>query len=195
MCADRAGAIVFAYDHGVVAPGERAALGEPPWWIASAPIHPRRSLSDHGWTRIRAHGPMCDRRRGHTVAAMQDTAIRVHDLHKTYDGQPVLRGVSFAVGTGEIFGIAGRNGAGKTTTVEILQGLRGRDSGAVEVLGFDPGRDRKALRPLLGSQLQTSALPDRLRVGEALRLGFARLGGARAEWRQSSLVHGALTLY
>jgi ABC-2 type transport system ATP-binding protein len=105
---------------------------------------------------------------------MKTTAIEVHDLHKSYHGQPVLQGVSFAVGAGEIFGIAGANGAGKTTTAEILQGLRGRDSGELRVLGFDPGRERKRLRRLLGAQLQTSSLPDRLRVGEALTL-FARL--------------------
>jgi ABC-2 type transport system ATP-binding protein len=113
---------------------------------------------------------------------MKRTAIEVHDLHKSYGGNAVLRGVTFAVGEGEIFGIAGRNGAGKTPTVEILQGLRGRDEGSVEVLGFDPARDRRRLRSLLGSQLQTSALPDRLRVGEALRL-FARLAGDVVDWR------------
>jgi ABC-2 type transport system ATP-binding protein len=112
---------------------------------------------------------------------MHNTAIEVHDLHKSYNGEPVLRGVSFAVRDGEIFGLAGRNGAGKTTTVEILQGLRARDSGRVSVLGFDPGAERRHLRPLLGAQLQTSALPDRLRVGEALRL-FARLAGDRVDW-------------
>jgi ABC-2 type transport system ATP-binding protein len=114
---------------------------------------------------------------------MQNTAIEVYDLEKSYDGQPVLRGVSFAVNAGEIFGVAGRNGAGKTTTAEILQGLRSRDGGRVDVLGFDPGRERRQLRPLLGAQLQTSALPERLRVGEALRL-FARLAAARGDWRE-----------
>lgn len=59
----------------------------------------------------------------------------------------------------------------------------GRDGGRVELLGFDPGRDRKRLRPLLDAQLQTSALPKRLRVGEALRL-LARLAGARLDWRE-----------
>jgi len=113
---------------------------------------------------------------------MNTTAIHLDNLHKSYDGQPVLRGLSFSVESGEIFGIAGRNGAGKTTTIEILQGLRGRDSGAVEVLGLDPARDRARLRPLIGAQLQTSALPDRLRVGEALRL-FARLAGGVVDWR------------
>jgi ABC-2 type transport system ATP-binding protein len=110
-------------------------------------------------------------------------AIEVHDLQKSYDGQPVLRGLSFTVGAGEIFGIAGRNGAGKTTTIEILQGLRSRDGGSVEVLGLDPGRERARLRPLVGAQLQTSALPDRLRVGEALRL-FAKLAGDIVDWRE-----------
>jgi ABC-2 type transport system ATP-binding protein len=118
---------------------------------------------------------------GHSVAGMKPIAIEVQDLNKSYAGRPVLAGVTFAVGEGEIFGIAGRNGAGKTTTVEILQGLRRRDSGGVDVLGLDPARDRKRLRPLVGAQLQTSALPDRLRVGEALRL-FARLAGDRVDW-------------
>ena len=126
---------------------------------------------------------MCKCRPALSVAGMQNTAIEVHDLKKSYDGRPVLRGVSFSVRAGEIFGIAGRNGAGKTTTAEILQGLRSRDGGRVDVLGFDPGRERRRLRPLLGAQLQTSALPERLRVGEALRL-FARLAPARSDWRQ-----------
>jgi ABC-2 type transport system ATP-binding protein len=125
---------------------------------------------------------MCDRPRPLSVSGMHDTAIQVHDLHKSYNGQPVLRGLSFAVDVGEIFGIAGRNGAGKTTTVEILQGLRRRDAGTVQVLGYDPARERARLRPLIGAQLQTSALPDRLRVGEALRL-FARLAGDTVDWR------------
>jgi ABC-2 type transport system ATP-binding protein len=118
-----------------------------------------------------------------SVGSMQTTAIEVHDLHKSYGGRPVLDGVTFAVGEREIFGIAGRNGAGKTTTVEILQGLRRRDAGMVEVLGLDPTRERKRLRRLIGSQLQTSALPDRLRVGESLRL-FAKLAGDRVDWRE-----------
>jgi ABC-2 type transport system ATP-binding protein len=117
-----------------------------------------------------------------SVEGMMNPAIEVHDLHKSYKDQPVLRGLSLTVGAGEIFGIAGRNGAGKTTTIEILQGLRRRDAGRVEVLGLDPEHERARLRPLIGAQLQTSALPDRLRVGEALRL-FARLAGDVVDWR------------
>lgn len=120
---------------------------------------------------------------------MDGTAIEVSDLRKDYDGRPVLRGVDFSVAAGEIFGIAGRNGAGKTTTVEVVQGLRPFDSGAVRVLGFDPRVDRGALRGLIGSQLQTSALPDRLRVGEALQL-FAGLAGDVVDWRALASVWG-----
>jgi ABC-2 type transport system ATP-binding protein len=112
-----------------------------------------------------------------------NTAIEIHNLQKSYNGRAVLRGLSFTVGAGEVFGIAGRNGAGKTTTIEILQGLRSRDGGRIEVLGLDPASERARLRPLLGAQLQTSALPDRLRVGEALRL-FAKLAGDSVDWRQ-----------
>lgn len=113
---------------------------------------------------------------------MGSAHIEVHGLLKSYNGDLALRGLSFAVGRGQIFGICGRNGAGKTTTVEIVQGLRSRDGGRVEVLGLDPARDRARLRPLVGAQLQSSALPERLRVGEALRL-FARIAGDVVDWR------------
>jgi ABC-2 type transport system ATP-binding protein len=125
---------------------------------------------------------MCKPVGARSVGGMKPTAIEVNDLHKSYGERAVLRGLTFAIGEGEIFGIAGRNGAGKTTTVEILQGLRRHDAGSLRVLGLDPTRERRRLRPLVGAQLQTSALPDRLRVGEALRL-FARLAGDRVDWR------------
>jgi ABC-2 type transport system ATP-binding protein len=129
------------------------------------------------------------RRPAVSVTVMGHLAIEVDDLRKRYDGRPVLRGVTFSVAEGEIFGLAGRNGAGKTTTVETVQGLRQADGGSVRVLGLDPVRDRAALRPLIGAQLQTSALPDRLRVGEALRL-FARLAGDVVDWRELSATWG-----
>ena len=100
---------------------------------------------------------------------MQCTAIEVHDLYKACDGQPVLLGVSFAVGGNGIFGIGGRDSAGWATTVPILQGLRSRDGGHVAMLCRDPSGERERRRPHLGAQLQTSVLVDPLRVGEALR--------------------------
>jgi ABC-2 type transport system ATP-binding protein len=132
---------------------------------------------------------MSDRLVVRSFDGMTDAAIEVHDLRKSYEGRPVLRGLSFDVLPGEIFGIAGPNGAGKTTTVEIIQGLRARDRGHVTVLGIDPARDRTRLRPLIGAQLQTSALPDRLRVGEALQL-FAQLAGDVVDWRALAQVWG-----
>lgn len=99
--------------------------------------------------------------------------VDVERLQKKYGGVAVITDVTFSVRRGEIFGILGPNGAGKTTTVECLQGLRSRDGGKLAVLGLDPNRDAGRLRRRTGSQLQSSALPDRLRVGEAIEL-FAR---------------------
>jgi ABC-2 type transport system ATP-binding protein len=100
--------------------------------------------------------------------------VEVDGLGKRYGSTEVLRGVSFSVGRGELFGLLGTNGAGKTTTVEILQGLRRADRGAASVLGIDPATSGDRLRRRIGAQLQNAALPDKLRVGEALRL-FASL--------------------
>ena len=82
----------------------------------------------------------------------------------------VVDGLDLDVPAGEIVGLIGANGAGKTTTVECIQGLRKPDSGQLRVLGLDPVTQAEQLRPLVGSQLQHSALPDRLRVAEALDL-------------------------
>lgn len=103
-----------------------------------------------------------------------DTVISVENLHKRYRDAVAVQDISFQVRRGEVFGILGPNGAGKTTTVECLQGLRTADRGRLAVLGLDPGRDAGRLRRRTGSQLQSSALPERLRVGEAIRL-FGRL--------------------
>jgi ABC-2 type transport system ATP-binding protein len=96
--------------------------------------------------------------------------IEVEGLTKRYGGHLAVDDVGFKVTEGEIFGILGVNGAGKTTTVECLQGLRRPDRGRMRVLGLDPRTAGSQLRALVGSQLQASALPDRVRVDEAVRL-------------------------
>jgi ABC-2 type transport system ATP-binding protein len=96
--------------------------------------------------------------------------IAVEHLHKAYGSTIAVDDVSFMVKAGEIFGILGRNGAGKTTTVECITGLRGPDRGEISVLGLDPRRDRRELHERVGVQLQDSALPDRIRVAEAVEL-------------------------
>jgi ABC-2 type transport system ATP-binding protein len=104
----------------------------------------------------------------------ESDVITVRDLRKSYGGRPVVDGLDLDVRAGEIVGLIGANGAGKTTTVECIQGLRRPDSGVLRVLGMDPARDAERLRPLIGSQLQDSALPDRLRVAEAVELFTTR---------------------
>jgi len=108
-------------------------------------------------------------------------AVQVRELAKRYGNVRALAGVTFEVEPGEIFGIIGANGSGKTTAIECLQGLRRRDSGEVHVLGLDPQAEREALRHRIGSQLQDSALPERLKVWEALDL-FGSLSPRSRDW-------------
>ena len=96
--------------------------------------------------------------------------IEVTGLRKEYGPTVAVADVSFTVRAGEIFGILGRNGAGKTTTVECITGLRTADRGEISVLGLDPRRDRHELHERVGVQLQESALPDLMTVGEAAEL-------------------------
>ncbi len=96
--------------------------------------------------------------------------IEVANLYKRYGETMAVSDISLRVRRGEIFAIVGPNGAGKTTTVEMVAGLRRPDGGTVRVLGLDPHRDDAALRQRIGVQLQQAALPDRLRVGEAVDL-------------------------
>src|SRR5258708_3879515 len=102
--------------------------------------------------------------------AMTNSILQVENLVKKYDKVEAVRGVSFAVEEGEVFGLLGPNGAGKTTTVEILEGLRTPDGGRVSVCGLDPQRDSQALKREIGAALQATSLPDKIRVMEALRL-------------------------
>jgi ABC-2 type transport system ATP-binding protein len=98
------------------------------------------------------------------------SAVSVSDLRKSYNGLQALRGVSFEIAQGEIFGLLGPNGAGKTTTVEILEGYRERDGGSVTVLGEDPATAGLAWRERIGVVLQSSSFYDSLSVAENLAL-------------------------
>ena len=98
------------------------------------------------------------------------SAVAVSGLTKAYGGQDALRGISFEIEEGEVFGLLGPNGAGKTTTVEILEGYRRRDSGEVSVLGVDPADADGGWRDRIGIVLQSSAMYPRLTVFEHMRL-------------------------
>lgn len=112
-------------------------------------------------------------------------AVQVRDLRKHYGATQAVAGATFAIDEGEIFGIIGPNGSGKTTTVECLQGLRQADSGEMRVLGLDPREDAAELRRRIGSQLQQSALPERMRTWEALDL-FGSLKGNGTGWQRAA---------
>ena len=96
--------------------------------------------------------------------------IEVQNLRKKYGSTVAVDNISFNVQQGEIFTIVGPNGAGKSTTVESIMGLRQPDGGTIRVLGLDPQKDEQELRQRIGIQLQQAALPERLKVWEALNL-------------------------
>jgi ABC-2 type transport system ATP-binding protein len=97
-----------------------------------------------------------------------ENIIQVQDLRKSYGDLKAVDGISFGVSAGEVFGILGPNGAGKTTTVEILEGMRAPDSGIAVVNGIDVQKDPRAVKKIIGIQLQSSAFFDRLSLVEIL---------------------------
>jgi ABC-2 type transport system ATP-binding protein len=97
-------------------------------------------------------------------------AITVSDLRKSYGQVEAVRGISFEIAQGEVFGLLGPNGAGKTTTVEVLEGYRDRDGGSVSVLGVDPQRAGGEWRERIGIVLQSSAMYPNLTVDEHVRV-------------------------
>lgn len=111
-----------------------------------------------------------------------DVVLRVSGLRKTYGDLVAVDDLSFEVTRGEVFGLLGPNGAGKTTALECIQGLRPYDSGSIEVVGLDPSHQADRLRQHIGCQLQQSALPDNIRVWEALDL-FSSVYDAPRDWR------------
>ena len=121
-------------------------------------------------------------------AVIRPSVVTVRGLRKSYGRRKVVDGLDLDVLEGEVVGLIGANGAGKTTTVECIQGLRRPDAGTLRVLGLDPVTEAERLRPLIGSQLQDSALPDRLRVAEAVELFTPRgVAGGRELLEQFGL--------
>jgi len=106
-------------------------------------------------------------------APAEPVAVSASEVRKSYGARQILTGVSFEVRRGELMALLGPNGAGKTTTVEILEGYRTADGGSVRVLGLDPARDGRALRPRIGLMLQEGGIDNRSTPREVLRL-YAR---------------------
>ncbi|TVR75986.1 MAG: ABC transporter ATP-binding protein [Sphaerobacteraceae bacterium] len=111
-----------------------------------------------------AHSPVQD------TVDIGSAAVSITDLHKRYGDLKAVDGLSFQIRPGEIFALLGPNGAGKTTTLEILEGYRSRDGGAVSVLGFDPQREATQLKPLIGVMLQSGGIYPTVTPFELLEL-------------------------
>jgi ABC-2 type transport system ATP-binding protein len=96
--------------------------------------------------------------------------IVVQGLRRSYGKIEAVRGVSFSIPEGCVWGLLGPNGAGKTSIIEKIEGLRRPDSGSITVQGLDPFRDARRVRQLIGAQLQTISISDKIRVEEAIKL-------------------------
>ena len=101
---------------------------------------------------------------------MNQPAVELRGLRKSYGSNEAVRGIDLRVERGEVFALLGPNGAGKTTTVEILEGHRSRSGGEVSVLGHDPGRNERALKERLGIVLQQTGVDEYLTVREVVRM-------------------------
>jgi ABC-2 type transport system ATP-binding protein len=110
------------------------------------------------------------------VKAMAEEILQVKGLTKKYDGKAVVKGISFSVKKGEVFGILGPNGAGKTTTLEMIETLRQIDDGTVVLDGIDVARDPQKVRYIIGVQLQSTAFMDKVKLTELLEQQAAAYG-------------------
>jgi ABC-2 type transport system ATP-binding protein len=121
---------------------------------------------------------------------MNDYVIEVHNLTKRYDGTAVVKGISFSVARGEIFGLLGPNGAGKTTTILMLLGLSDISAGQARVLGHDPTREPLQVKRHVGYLPDQVGFYDNLTAAENLRY-TARLMGFDREEREQK-IHASL---
>ncbi|MGZ3281942.1 MAG: ABC transporter ATP-binding protein [Xanthobacteraceae bacterium] len=112
---------------------------------------------------------------------MSENVIEVQDLTKRYNGIAVVKGISFSVARGEIFGLLGPNGAGKTTTILMLLGLSDISSGHARVLGYDSAREPLAVKRRVGYLPDQVGFYDNLTAAENLRYAARLMGIARGE--------------
>ncbi|MHC4278141.1 MAG: ABC transporter ATP-binding protein [Planctomycetota bacterium] len=99
-----------------------------------------------------------------------DTAVEVNNLTKRYGNLVAVNALSFDIGKEEIFGLLGPNGAGKTTTVEMIEGLRKPDDGTIKVCGIDVLKGSDRVKEIIGVQLQSTTIYDKIKVREVIDL-------------------------
>jgi ABC-2 type transport system ATP-binding protein len=106
--------------------------------------------------------------------------VEINSLKKHYGNTKAVDGISFTVNQGEVFGLLGQNGAGKTTTIEIMEGLRERDSGDVKILGFDPWKNGYKLHKKIGVIPQEFTFMEKITPKEAISY-YADLFGVKID--------------
>lgn len=109
-----------------------------------------------------------------------ETMIRVDGLTKRYGDKTTVKGISFSVKRGEVFGILGPNGAGKTTTLEMIEALRPIDDGTVMLDGIDVKKHPHSIKEIIGIQLQSSSFYDKITLKEQLKM-FASFYGKKVD--------------
>lgn len=114
---------------------------------------------------------------------MSDSILKVNNLRKIYGKKEAVKGISFEVKKGEVFGILGPNGAGKTTTLEMIETLREIDGGTATINGIDVAKNPYKIRSLIGVQPQSPGFQDKTRLSELLQL-FAAAHGERVDPRE-----------
>ena len=107
---------------------------------------------------------------------MANTIIKVENLRKKYGDREVVKGISFEVKKGEIFGILGPNGAGKTTTLEMMEAMRPIDGGTAIIDGINVAEDPYGIRRIIGVQPQTPSFQDKTKLTEIIELFAAACG-------------------
>src|SRR5580698_2889054 len=107
---------------------------------------------------------------------MSDVIVRVKNLKKVYGDKTVVKGISFEVKRGEIFGILGPNGAGKTTTLEMIEAVRPIDGGTATIDGIDVASNPYKIRNIIGVQPQAPAFQDKTKLTELIELFAAAYG-------------------
>lgn len=112
----------------------------------------------------------------YTLIMDSGAIVKVEGLTKVYGKKEVVKGISFSVKKGEIFGILGPNGAGKTTTLEMMETLRPIDKGKVTINGIDVADDPQAIKYMIGVQPQSPAFQDKTKLTELLELSAAAYG-------------------
>lgn len=107
---------------------------------------------------------------------MADVIVKVQGLKKSYGKKQAVKGISFEVKQGEIFGILGPNGAGKTTTLEMIEGMREIDGGSINIDGIDVAKNPRDVKYIIGVQPQSAAFQDKQRLTEIIEMFAAAYG-------------------